>query len=125
MMQKRTPHGLERLRRATGYSIDGLKAAWRNEMAFRQELFSVILLLPLAFWLGTDMLERALLVFSLLLILITELINSALESAIDRIGLEKHDLSGQAKNLGSAAVMISIFAAAGVWGLIVLERFWN
>lgn len=125
MMQKRTPRGFKRLWRATGYSIDGLKAAWRNETAFRQELVSVILLLPLALWLGSDMLERALLVFSLFLIVITELINSALESAIDRIGLEKHELSGQTKNLGSAAVMISIFAAAAVWGLIVLGRFWN
>ena len=124
-MQKRRSYGLKRLWRATGYSIEGLKAAWCNETAFRQEIFSVILLLPVALWLGVDMLERALLVFSLFLIIIAELINSALESAIDRIGLEKHELSGQAKNLGSAAVMISIFAAAVVWGMIGLGKFWD
>lgn len=122
-MHKRKSYGFNRLWLATGFSIAGLRAAWRNETAFRQELFSVLLLLPAALWLGTNVQERALLIFSLLLIIITELINSALESAIDRIGLEKHELSGQAKNLGSAAVMISVLAAAVVWGFIAFGRF--
>lgn len=122
-MQKSTTNGLTRLWRATGYSIEGFKAAWRNEAAFRQECCTVAVLLPAAFFLGSDALERALLIVSLLLILIVELINSALESAIDRIGPERHELSGRAKNLGSAAVMLSLIAAAVVWGLIAFGRF--
>lgn len=82
-------------------------------------------LLPAAFFLGNDALERALLIFSLLLILVVELINSALESAIDRIGPEWHELSGRTKNLGSAAVMLSLIVAAVVWGLIVFGRFFT
>ena len=82
-------------------------------------------LLPAAFFLGSDALERALLIFSLLLILIVELINSALESAIDRIGPERHELSGRAKNLGSAAVMLSLVGAAVVWVFIAFGRFWT
>ncbi len=124
-MQKTTATGLNRLWRATGYSIEGLKAAWRNEAAFRQECIAVAVLLPAAFFLGGDALERSLLIFSLLLIPVVELINSALESAIDRIGPERHELSGRTKNLGSAAVMLSIIAAAVVWGLIALGRFWE
>lgn len=122
-MQKTTTNGLNRLWRATGYSIQGLKAAWRHEAAFRQECWAVAVLLPAAFFLGSDALERALLIFSLLLILVVELINSALESAIDRIGPERHALSGRAKNLGSAAVMVCLIAAAVVWGLIAFGRF--
>jgi diacylglycerol kinase (ATP) len=122
-MQKSTTNGLIRLWRATGYSIEGLKAAWRNEAAFRQECFAIAVLLPTAFFLGSDALERALLIFSLLLILVVELINSALEATIDRIGPERHELSGRAKNLGSAAVMLSLIAAAVVWGLIAFGRF--
>jgi diacylglycerol kinase (ATP) len=124
-MQKSTTNGLKRLWRATGYSIAGLKAAWRNEAAFRQECFAAAVLLPAAFFLGSDALERALLIFSLLMILVVELINSALESAIDRIGPERHELSGRAKNLGSAAVMLSLVGAVVVWGFIAFGRFWN
>ena len=120
---RKTTNGVIRLWRATGYSIEGLKAAWRNEAAFRQECFAMVVLLPAAFFLGSDALERALLIFSFLLILVVELINSALESAIDRIGPERHELSGRAKNLGSAAVMLSLIAAAVVWGLIAFGRF--
>jgi diacylglycerol kinase (ATP) len=122
-MKKPTTNGLIRLWRATGYSIEGLKAAWRNEAAFRQECWTMVVLLPAAFFLGRSALERALLIFSLLLILVVELINSALESAIDRIGPERHELSGRTKNLGSAAVMLSLIAAAAVWGLIAFGRF--
>lgn len=124
-MQKTPTNGLTRLWRATVYSIQGLTAAWRNEAAFRQECWAVAVLLPAAFFLGNDALERALLIFSLLLILVVELINSALESAIDRIGPEWHELSGRTKNLGSAAVMLSLIVAAVVWGLIVFGRFFT
>lgn len=107
---------------ASVYSFEGLKAAWCNEAAFRQELLLSLVLLPAAFWLGSDMLRRALLVFSILLILVVELLNSAIESVVDRIGPEAHPLSGQAKNMGSAAVLISLIAAALVWGLVAWER---
>jgi diacylglycerol kinase (ATP) len=124
-MQKPTSNGLKRLWYATGYSMQGFQAAWRNEAAFRQEVAVGIVLLPVALWLGGNMLERALLLFSLLLVMVVELINSALESAIDRIGPEWHELSGRTKNLGSAAVMLSILAGVAVWGMIAYDRFWH
>lgn len=121
--QTKGPTGLRRLINATGYSLQGLKAAWRHEAAFRQEMMLVLPLLPVALWLGTTMIQRAVLIFSLLLILIVELINSAIETAIDRIGLEHHELSGRAKNMGSAAVMVSLAAAAVVWLSAIWERW--
>jgi len=122
-MQKRSRKGLQRLVDATGYSIRGLKAAWQNEAAFRQELLLFLILLPTAFWLGTNMTQRALLVFSVVLVLVVELVNSAVENVVDRIGTENHVLSGRAKDLGSAAVMLSLIAAALVWGLVAWERW--
>ena len=122
-MQKRQRTGWRRLWAATGYSIRGLRSAWINETAFRQELLLVLLLTPLAFWLGTTQTQRALLILSLLLIVITELLNSAIEAVVDRIGSEYNELSGRAKNLGSAAVMIALIAAGCVWGLMVWERW--
>lgn len=122
-MEKKSRAGWQRLVDAAGYSVQGLKAAWRHETAFRQECCLVLIMLPAAFWLGVNMTQRALLVFSLLLVLIIELINSAMEAAIDRIGPEPHRLSAQAKNLGSAAVMASLLAAALIWGLIAWERW--
>jgi diacylglycerol kinase (ATP) len=119
--QQRT--GWRRLWAAAGYSIQGLRAAWINEAAFRQELLLVLVLAPLAFWLGTTAIQRALLILSLLLVLITELLNSAIEAAVDRIGNERHELSGRAKNMGSAAVLIALVAAAGIWVLIALENW--
>jgi diacylglycerol kinase (ATP) len=121
--QKKSPQGFQRLINATGYSIQGVKAAWRNEAAFRQESIAVLILLPVALWLGTSLTQRAVLIFSLLLIPIVELLNSAIETTIDRIGLERHTLSGQAKNMGSAAVMLSLIATAAVWALIGWERW--
>jgi diacylglycerol kinase (ATP) len=115
--------GWRRLWAAAGYSIQGLKAAWINEAAFRQELLVVLFLSPLAFWLGTTATQRALLIFSLLIVLITELLNSAIEVAVDRIGSERHELSGRAKDMGSAAVMVALIAAACVWGMIAWERW--
>jgi diacylglycerol kinase (ATP) len=122
-MGNRSRTGWRRLWAAAGYSIQGLKAAWINEAAFRQELLAGLFLAPLAFWLGTTATQRALLIFSLLVVLITELLNSAVEAVVDRIGSEHHELSGRAKNMGSAAVMVALIAAAGVWGLIAWEKW--
>ena len=114
--------GLRRIWNATLYSRDGLLAAWRHEAAFRQELLLVAPLLPLGLYLGNNGIERAMLVGSLLLILIVELLNSAVEAVVDRVSAERHDLSKRAKDLGSAAVMLSLVNAAVVWGLTLCFR---
>jgi diacylglycerol kinase (ATP) len=115
--------GLRRLLNATRYSKLGLTAAWRDQASFRQEIAALIILVPAAFWLGQGAAQRALLLFSLLLIPLVELINSAIEAIVDRIGLEEHPLSGKAKDLGSAAVLVVLVAAAAVWALVAWERF--
>ena len=107
--------GLARVLFAARHSGSGLTAAWRNESAFRQELLLAALMLPAAFWLGTNWVERALLAGSVLLVLIVELLNSGLEAAIDRISLELHDLSKRAKDYGSAAVMLALILCGAVW----------
>ena len=112
--------GFTHLFRAIGYSIKGLKAAFAQETAFRQELALCVLLAPLGAWLGNDGVERALLIGSLMLVLVVELINSAIESAVDRHGTEPHTLSGQAKDLGSAAVMGAVINVIIVWTLILV-----
>lgn len=122
-MQKRSRKGLQRLVDATGYSIRGLKAAWQNEAAFRQELILFLILMPNAFWLGANWIQKALLAFSIIIVLVVELLNSALENVVDRIGPENHVLAGRAKDMGSAAVMLSLVAAALVWGLAAWERW--
>lgn len=122
-MSKISRTGWRRVWDAAGYSIKGLKAAWRNEAAFRQELVLVLVLLPAAFWVGDTITQRALLIFSLLVVIMVELLNSAVEMVVDRIGLEHHALSGQAKDLGSAAVMVSLTAAGVVWGLMVWQKW--
>lgn len=114
--------GIKRILNATVYSWLGLSAAWKNESAFRQELVLAVVLLPLAIWLGQTALERALLIACLLVVLIVELLNSAIEAAIDRHGDERHILSGRAKDLGSAAVFVSLALVVVVWGLIAAER---
>ena len=108
-----------RLYRALGYSIRGIRAAFRKEPAFRQEVFLSLLLVPLAFWLGGSGVEKALLVFSLLLVLITELLNSGIEAVVDRFGSERHELSGRAKDLGSAAVLLALINAVVTWSLVL------
>ena len=113
--------GWRRLVNATGYSWAGLRAAWRNEEAFRQEGLLCALLVPVALWLGDSPVERALLIGSLLLIVIVELLNTGIEAAIDRIGPERHELSGRAKDIGSAAVFMALLNAAVVWCLIVFS----
>jgi diacylglycerol kinase (ATP) len=111
--------GLGRLVGATRYSIDGLRAAWREEAAFRQELALAAVLVPIALWLPVSALERLALVGALLLLLIVELLNSALEAVVDRIGVERHELSKRAKDLGSAAVMVALLLLAASWGTVL------
>jgi len=115
--------GLDRVLRATGYSIEGLKTAYRGESAFRQESFLAVVMLPAAFILGATWIEVAVLAGSVLLVLIVELLNSGIEAAIDRVSLELHDLSKRAKDLASAAVFLSLLLCAGVWITALLHRF--
>jgi len=106
--------GLSRVFHAGGYSIQGLQAGW-HETAFRQEALAAVVMLPLAFWLGQSWVETALLAGSVLLVMIVELLNTSVESAIDRIGPEWHDLSKRAKDMGSAAVLLSLLLCLGIW----------
>lgn len=111
--------GLRRVINATGYSWCGLKSAWRTEAAFRQETLLMIILLPLALLLGKNGVERALLVSVCLVVLVAELLNSAIEAVVDRIGPEHHPLAGAAKDLGSAAVFVSLVMVVMVWALVL------
>ena len=115
--------GLDRVIRATGYSMAGLTAAYRGESAFRQEFWLAALMFPLAFWLGRSWVEVALLAGSLVLVLVVELLNSGIEAAIDRVSYELHDLSKRAKDLASAAVFLSLLLCAGVWAAALWQRF--
>ncbi len=115
-----TVGGLQRILNAARYSSLGLRSAFANEAAFRQELYACIVLVPLGLWLGESPIERALLVGSLLIVLIVELLNSALENVVDRIGSEHHVLAGRAKDQGSAAVMVAVVLVAVVWGMVLL-----
>ena len=115
--------GIMRAVRAARFSAQGLVHAWRHESAFRQELALGVLLTPLALWLGQTALERVLLIACLLLVLIVELLNSAVEAAIDRVGDEHHELSGRAKDLGSAAVFLSLGLVLLVWSTVAWGRF--
>ena len=121
MVQKNK--GLNRVIKACGYSIAGLKAAWREEAAFRQESLLMIIMLPLAFWLGETVLEQMLLIAVCVLAVIVELINSAIEAVVDRISDEQHVLAGRAKDMGSAAVFVSILLIVVVWCGVALDRF--
>lgn len=106
--------GLSRMLHAFGYSMAGLRAGWA-ETAFRQEALAAFVLLPLAFWLGQTWVEVALLAGSVVLVMVVELLNTGVESAIDRIGPEWHDLSKRAKDMGSAAVLLSLLVCIGIW----------
>ena len=112
--------GLERLLKAFRFSMQGLAAAFKNEAAFRQETYLAVILVPLGFFLGDNSTEIILLIACLLIVLIVELINSAIEAVVDRLGSEYHELSGRAKDLGSAAVLLALINAALVWLLILL-----
>lgn len=117
--------GLTHLVHSTHYSWKGLKAAFRNEAAFRQEVGITVVMLPFAWWIGEGPVSWLLLVSSLFLVLIVELLNSAIENVVDRIGTEHHELSGRAKDIGSAAVMLSLIMAGLTWGLLGWEKFFS
>jgi diacylglycerol kinase (ATP) len=114
--------GATRIWKATRYSMQGLKAAWINESAFRQECILGLALLPLAFWLAQNWVEATVLIAVCFLVLIIELLNSAIEAVVDRVGPEHHDLAGRAKDMGSAAVMLSLIMALATWFLILMHR---
>jgi len=114
--------GWRRVVNATVYSVAGLRYAWRNESAFRQELILALIMAPTALWLGAGAVERALLIGCLFLVLIVELLNSSIEAVVDRVGTERHPLSGLAKDLGSAAVFLSLGNVITIWGLVLWTR---
>jgi len=114
--------GIKRLNNAFGYSMQGFRACFKHEEAFRQEIYASLLLIPLALYLGDTGVERALLLGSWLLVPLVELLNSAIENAIDRIGAEQHELSGRAKDIGSAAVFLALLLCACIWLLVLLPR---
>lgn len=118
-MQEPKGRGVTHLFQALRWSFLGLAAAFRHEEAFRQELVACVIMIPLGFWLGDSGTERALLIGSLVTVLFVELLNSAVEAAIDRIGEERHPLSGRAKDLGSAAVFLSLINAGAIWLFIL------
>ncbi len=111
--------GIARIIDAGGYSMQGFAAAFKHEAAFREELLLCIVLLPLAIWLGDSGLESALMIASLFIVLIVEILNSAIEAVVDRLGSEIHELSGRAKDMGSAAVFLALSNVVVVWGLIL------
>jgi diacylglycerol kinase (ATP) len=115
--------GLTRIINAFGYSMKGLRASFVHEAAFRQELLLCVVMSPLALWLGSSGIERALLIGSLFLVLVVELLNSAIEAIVDRVGSEMHELSGRAKDIGSAAVLLSLANVFVVWALVLGARF--
>ena len=108
-----------RLWRATGYSLAGLRAAFRHEQAFRQEVYLLLVVAPLGLWLGDSPVEKVLLIGSWLIVMLAELLNSAVEAVVDRIGSEPHELSGRAKDIASAAVMVALGLAFMTWFLLV------
>ncbi len=111
--------GLTRLINALGYSRDGIAAAWKNEAAFREEVILAAVAIPLAFYLGKTGVERALLVGSIVFVLIVEILNSAVEAVVDKASPEKHDLAKRAKDMGSAAVLLSLVNAALIWACVL------
>lgn len=116
---KQNGMGLQRIRKAYSYSMQGLKAAFHHEAAFSEELLLIAIMLPLGMWVSDNNIERTLLIGSLFLILIVELLNSAIEAVVDRIGSEQHELAGRAKDLGSAAVFLTLVNAFIIWLLIL------
>lgn len=115
--------GLDRLVRALGYSIDGLRLAYRGESAFRQEFCAAVILLPAAFWVGRTWLEVALLAGSVMMVLIVELLNSGIEAVVDRVSYDLHDLSKRAKDLASAAVFLALLTCLAIWLAALYQRF--
>jgi diacylglycerol kinase (ATP) len=116
------PSGLTRIWRAFGYSWQGLRHAWREEAAFRQEVVLAAAVIPAGVYLGRSGVERALLIAPMVLILVVEVLNSAVEAVVDRTGMERHPLAGMAKDMGSAAVLLSFSLLGTVWLLILSDR---
>ena len=119
-MANQNAKGLKRLINACFFSAAGFKATWQHEEAFRQEVILFIVTTPVAIWLGETVIEKLLLIGSMVLVMLVELLNTAVESVVDRVGFEHHELSGRAKDIGSAAVMMSLVWAAITWALILL-----
>lgn len=115
--------GLTRIVNATGYSIQGLKAAFKHEAAIRQEVALLAIAIVSLIWLSLPVIETILMLASVVLILVVELINSAIEAVVDRVGTERHELSGRAKDIGSAAVLVALSLAAFTWGYILYHHF--
>ncbi len=122
-MPKPGKTGITRIIHAFGYSMQGIRAAFKHEAAFRQEILLAIVLIPLAFFITQDAVKLALLISTSLLVLVVEILNSAIEAVVDRFGEEHHELSGRAKDMGSAAVAISLVILVVVWGLILYEIY--
>ena len=122
-MPKPGATGLTRIINAFGYSAKGIRAAFKHEAAFRQEVALFVILAPAAFWVGGSWLEYAILMGSLFLVLIVELLNSAIEAVVDRFGEEHHELAGRAKDMGSAAVMFSLLNVIIIWSFIAYNHF--
>ncbi len=119
-MANQNAKGFKRLINACFFSVAGFKATWKHEEAFRQEVILLVISTPIAIWLGGSAVEKVLLIGSVVLVLLVELLNSAIEAVVDRVGLEHHELSGRAKDIGSAAVMMSLAWVAVTWALILL-----
>ena len=115
--------GIRRIFRAFGFTLQGFGHAWKHEAAFRQEVVLTVILIPAAIWLGQTILERALLIGVCFIVLIVEFLNSAIEATVDRFGSEHHELAGRAKDMGSAAVFVSLALVAFVWAAVAWERF--
>jgi diacylglycerol kinase (ATP) len=124
-MEKKGKADLSRLYRAFIYSMKGIKSVWEHEAAFRQEIYLFIFQVPAAFFLGTNWVERSLLIGSCIIVLITELLNSAVEAVVDRFGSEHHELSGRAKDMGSAAVFFSLLLNVFIWASSIISRFFS
>ena len=122
MIEREKPTGITRLIRAFGYSLQGFILAWREEAAFRQEVCLAAVVIPAGLWLGRSGVERALLVYPMLQILVIEILNSAVEAVVDRGGTERHPLAGMAKDMGSAAVMLSFALLGTVWLLVLSDH---
>lgn len=121
---KSTGYGPARVLKALGYSLSGLRGAWQREAAFRQEIIAALVLVPLSLFARVTWLEHALLVASVLLVLLVELINSSIEAIVDRVSMERHPLSGHAKDAGSAAVLLACIITAALWAAILLPVYW-
>lgn len=122
-MSKPGKTGLSRIIDAFGYSMRGFAAVWRFEAAFRQEVALAVVMIPAAFWLAGNHIELILLISSVVWVLMAELANSSVEAVVDRVGHETHELSGRAKDIGSALVLVSLLLMGAVWIVIAIERF--